>query len=254
MKKNYAILILLCTIYFNINAQSVALPQSFITASPMGTVENNGSTTAGFTLTESSGQIVPATALGLPNVTINVNLQYVQLKDLDANLITGDLLTYFTVTYNSSTNSIIFKQNSDIPASWSGSVMFPIDAIQNSTQGNALNGFNANISAVDRDTNADGNASIFTYTDSSVLSVHKINTLLFQLSPNPTTDIINIKLDEVSDTKVELFNILGKNILTKQYTNLDKISLNIDYLSPAVYLIKVTANNGATNTMKILKK
>ncbi|WP_299059260.1 T9SS type A sorting domain-containing protein [uncultured Polaribacter sp.] len=276
MKKFNLILLLIVTSFISY-AQSVSVTESYITSSPIGTVENNGTSTAGFTLSESSGVLVPATAIAnLPNMSINVNLQYVKLKDDDIANITGVLLNYFDVTYSSINNSLSFKQNTELPANFSGSVEFDIDVIQNSNQDQSLNGFNINIAAVDKNTNAIGSGSSFTYTDASIpdalesnnteenneeeeetdssLSIDKVDNLLFQLSPNPTTGLVHIKLEDINDTKVELYNILGKKILTKKYFNVDKVSLNIDSLPAAIYLVKVTSNTGATNTVKILKK
>ncbi|WP_299059253.1 T9SS type A sorting domain-containing protein [uncultured Polaribacter sp.] len=253
MKRIYSALFL-CALSYNINAQSVSLPKAYITNSPIGTVENNGSSTAGFSFTESSGVEVPYLTSGKANVNIEVNLQYLQLQKFDVSMVTGSLLEYFTPVYNISTNLLTFEQNSNIPADWSGSVEFPIEVTQNSSKEEFYNGIDATITANDANTNADGNASTFTYTDASVLAVNDLNDLLFEVTPNPTTGIVNIKLQDSEDTKVELFDIIGKSIMTKNYTSLDNISFNIDYLPAAVYLLKVTSNGGATNSIKILKK
>ena len=254
MKKNYAIflIVLVCTTSFNSNAQSVSLPQAMIAATPLGTLENNGSSTAGFTFTETSGTDVPSIAFGEPNVSISVDLNYVELTDFDINLVTGSLLDYFTPSYDVPTSILLFKQHSLIPGDWSGAVEFAIDVIQNSTQAQSFNGINANIAALDANTNAEGNASVYTYTDESVLSVITVDALLMQVSPNPTSGVFTIALEQYSDAKVELFDILGKSILSKTYINRDTIPMNIDHLASATYLLKVTSNR-ASNTVKIIK-
>lgn len=254
MKKRYSILLLLCAITFIGNAQTVTLPQAYLSASPLGTEEKIGNDTAGFSFSETTGIEVPAFALGLPNTTINVNLQYIQLKDADVNLITGSLLDYFTPSYNSDKNLLLFEQKSDIPANWFGSVEFPIDVIKNSNKSESYNGINVNITSIDKNTKSPGKASAFTYTDKSVLYVDDVEPLFFNVSPNPTYGVINIKLENNDDSKVELFDLLGKKILTKEYNNLENVSLNIKYLASAIYLLKVTSKNGATNSVKILKK
>lgn len=245
---------MVCIVSYNMNAQSVSLPQAYLSASPIGTLENNGTTTAGFSFSESSGVEVPHLASGQPNVNITVNLQYLQLKKFDVTSLTGSLLEYFTPVYNISTNILTFEQNSNIPADWSGNVEFPIEVTKNSSQEEFYNGINATITAKDANTNAEGNASTFTYTDASVLPVNDLNDLLFEVSPNPTTGIVNIKLKDSEDTTVQLYDIIGKSILTKNYSKLDNISFNIEDLPAAIYLLKVTSNGGATNSIKILKK
>ncbi|GER61052.1 hypothetical protein ULMA_31600 [Patiriisocius marinus] len=145
-------------------AQSVSLPQANINPAPMQSVANDGTGVGEFTFAESSGIAVQATAFGMPNVSISVNLQYVELTDADVNGITGTLLDYFTVSYNAASNIILFQQSTEIPGDWFGSVAMPFTVVQNSSQQEAFNGFNANIASIDGVTNAEGNAAVFTYT------------------------------------------------------------------------------------------
>ena len=62
-------------------SQSVSLPQANVTPAPLPSVGNDGVGVGVFTFAESSGIPVQATAFGMPNVTISVNLQYVELTD-----------------------------------------------------------------------------------------------------------------------------------------------------------------------------
>ncbi|WP_208997336.1 DUF7507 domain-containing protein, partial [Patiriisocius marinistellae] len=154
-------------------SQSVSLPEATINPAPLESLENNGTGVAGFTFAESSGIDVPASAFGLPNVTISVNLQYIELTNGDINGITGTLLNYFDVSYDAITNIITFQQSTLIPGDAFASIQIPITVIQNSSQQEAFNGFNANIAAIDRDTNAEGNAATFTYTSDDQINVTK---------------------------------------------------------------------------------
>ncbi|WP_299060350.1 Ig-like domain-containing protein [uncultured Polaribacter sp.] len=171
MKKSILLLALLFAI-FTVNSQSVSLPQATINPAPLAAVENNGTGVAGFTFAESSGVAVPVESFpGIPNVTISVNLQYINLTGADINGITGTLLNYFSVAYNAGTNIMTFTQNAIIPGDASAAVSFPITVIQNSVQGDSFNGLNANINATDANTNAQGNAAVFTYTNSLPIAV-----------------------------------------------------------------------------------
>ncbi|WP_271856360.1 T9SS type A sorting domain-containing protein [Patiriisocius marinus] len=256
MIKYYSKLLLILVSILTINsyAQSVSLPQASISVTPLGTVENNGTAIAEFIFVESSGVDVQSTSFDQPNVSINVDFLYIELADADISQITGTLLDYFVPVYDATNNMLRFDQTAVIPGDWFGYVNFPIDVTQNSTQDESFNGFNANITAVDAGTDASGNASIFTYTDEDILFTEDIEPLVFNVSPNPTTGIFNINLENSNDTQVELFDILGKLIISKDYYNVDSIELNIDYLSSAVYVLKVTSDNGATNTVKVIKE
>ncbi len=255
MKKTYSFLTVLfiCAISFNSIAQSVSLPQASLSATPLPTVENSGTATGSIVISETSGTNVPSQAFGEPNVTVSIDFQYVELRDQDVNLLTGEGMQYFSASYDQNTNILLLSQKDIIPGDWSGSINFPIAVIQNSTQPESFNGFNANIAAIDASTNAEGNASIFTYTDEDVLAVNTIKSLSFEVSPNPSKGILNISFNESIDTKVELFDLTGKFILVKEYSNLETVSLNIQDLASAVYLLKVTSND-ASNSIRIIKE
>ncbi len=154
-------------------SQSVSLPEATINPAPLSTIENNGTGVAGFSFAESSGINVPASFLGGPNVTISVNFQYIELTDGDVTAITGTLLNYFTPSYDAGSNILTFLQNTEIPGDEFATVQMPITVIQNSSQQEAFNGFNANIAAIDGNTNAAGNAATFTYTSDDQVNVTK---------------------------------------------------------------------------------
>ena len=184
--KKVAIIIMILTAGFVGHAQSVSLPQANIDPAPLEAVQNNGTGVASFTFAESSGINVPAIAFGMPNVTISVNLQFIELTNFDASLVTGTLLNFFTVSYDSVTNILLFEQSVEIPGDSFGSVEFPITVIQNSLQSQALNGFNANIASIDGMTNAEGNASVFTYTTGNTGTVDITDFSI----PGDTLDIV----------------------------------------------------------------
>jgi hypothetical protein len=255
MKKSYTFLTVLfiCAISFNSIAQSVSLPQASLSATPLPTVENFGTATGSIVLSETSGTNVPSQAFGEPNVTVSIDLQYIELRDHDVTMISGEGMDYFSASYDVNTNILLLSQKTIIPGDWSGAIDFPIAVIQNSTQPESFNGFNANIAAIDAGTNAEGNASIFTYTDEDVLAVNTVKPLLFEVSPNPSNGILNISFNESIDAKVELFDLTGKFILAEEYSNLETVSLNIQDLASAVYLLKVTSND-ASNSIRIIKE
>ena len=79
--RNFTILMVFLTVTILGYGQSVSLPQASITPAPLASVQSNGTGVASFTFAESSGADVPATAFGLPNITISVNLQLVELTN-----------------------------------------------------------------------------------------------------------------------------------------------------------------------------
>ena len=257
MKKIYAILIctIVCLVAFNSTAQSVSIPEAKLSVSPLGTVENNGSAIASFNLVESSGVDVRSFANNTPNVKITVNLNYLELTNEDVSQISGSVMEYFTVTYDSAIDVLRFEQINDIPGDWYGDVSFPVTVTQNSTKEESLNGIYANVYSMNNKVNAFGNASVFTSTAASVLATTETEVLdlPFEVLPNPTEGPFTIFLKSSDDTKVEIFDLLGKRIFTKDYSDMNQIDLNIEHLASAVYVLKVTSN-GASRNVQIIRR
>jgi len=68
--------------------------------------------------------------------------------------------------------------------------------------------------------------------------------------PNPANDFLNIETIGISISSVEMYNLLGKNVLTQNNSINNKI--DISHLSSGIYLLKVNAE-GRTFTTKIIK-
>ena len=68
--------------------------------------------------------------------------------------------------------------------------------------------------------------------------------------PNPTQDIVNIKLDKnISKFKASLYNAAGQIILTTE----NRSSINISDMNSGVYFLKIEPENGKPVTKKIIK-
>jgi len=79
-------------------------------------------------------------------------------------------------------------------------------------------------------------------------SVNSFNAFEFSMSPNPASNFLNINSQENLE-KVEIFNLLGKKVLTSQNV---MNSIDISSLSKSVYLVKLTSDKGVS-TKKLLK-
>ena len=69
--------------------------------------------------------------------------------------------------------------------------------------------------------------------------------------PNPTdTNLtIDFKIQNIEKLNIEVFNLLGKEVLTKQISKNDT-SLLVSGLSKGVYLVRITSLNGENSTTK----
>lgn len=86
----------------------------------------------------------------------------------------------------------------------------------------------------------------------TALSTVDFNSNKFAIYPNPVKDILNIGLNKTI-ASVAIYNLLGQEVLVKT-VNADQSQLNVANLSKGTYMVKVTAEDGATKTMKVIKE
>ena len=67
---------------------------------------------------------------------------------------------------------------------------------------------------------------------------NNLNTVLF---PNPTTGILNIKVESI--TNVAIYNIMGQKIIETD-VDADEFIMNMDSFDNGVYMIKIQTKNG----------
>ncbi|MEM5566745.1 T9SS type A sorting domain-containing protein [Psychroserpens sp. AS72] len=71
--------------------------------------------------------------------------------------------------------------------------------------------------------------------------------------PNPVINSLTIDLGSFHETtQIKIHNVLGQNILSKNYTNSRIIELEFN-LSKGIYLVEVKVNNENTSVLKIVK-
>ena len=72
--------------------------------------------------------------------------------------------------------------------------------------------------------------------------------------PNPTTDFLNLKVENYDNTNLsyQLFDISGKLLESKKITG-NQTSIVMSNLVPATYFVKVTESNKEVKTFKIIK-
>ena len=65
------------------------------------------------------------------------------------------------------------------------------------------------------------------------------------VSPNPFSENINIKLPNTANCNVELFDLQGKKLFSEAFLATDNIDIQCDFLNAnAVYILKITTENG----------
>jgi hypothetical protein len=85
-------------------------------------------------------------------------------------------------------------------------------------------------------------------SNAAPLSSKDFNTLNFEVYPNPTTSLITVK-SKTPISKINLYNILGHNIIEEQNTS----KIDISNLSSGYYLLKAEDAQGNVGIKKVLK-
>ncbi|UOK43889.1 MULTISPECIES: PKD-like domain-containing protein [Flavobacterium] len=94
------------------------------------------------------------------------------------------------------------------------------------------------------------NVTAITITVNSNLDTNDFNSPNFIVSPNPVTDILNIKNNQTIN-KVTAFNQLGQMVLQKEYNN-NEVQLDFSALKTGIYFISVDSGK-KQSTFKIVK-
>lgn len=103
-------------------------------------------------------------------------------------------------------------------------------------------------------TAAQGVQQAFEISVVSSLKGIKDITLTVSAYPNPTTDFLNLKVENFNNQNLsyQLFDISGKLLETKKMEG-DQTKIGMSNLPHAAYFIKVTRNNEEVKTFKIIK-
>ena len=78
------------------------------------------------------------------------------------------------------------------------------------------------------------------------------NDKAFTASPNPTSGVLIIVGKDI--THITVYDVLGKQVTTNNYSTLSSVEMNISSLKNGVYMVKVTNANGNASTIKVVKQ
>jgi len=79
----------------------------------------------------------------------------------------------------------------------------------------------------------------------STTSVHEVNKESIQIYPNPTNDVLTIKIDNTPYTSFTISNTMGEVALQQQINN-TQINVNVKSLAAGVYYVMLKGESGVT--------
>ncbi|WP_040254003.1 endonuclease [Psychroserpens mesophilus] len=82
------------------------------------------------------------------------------------------------------------------------------------------------------------------------LSLDEVDLNAFKVYPNPVNNILHIDLNSSKETQIEVYNVLGKRVISKTIHN--SSTLNTEQLTDGIYILRVTQGN-STISKKLIK-
>ncbi|WP_237232348.1 T9SS type A sorting domain-containing protein [Flaviramulus multivorans] len=83
------------------------------------------------------------------------------------------------------------------------------------------------------------------------LGTEDLTKVSFKSYPNPTSDSWTVKSKDVNITSINVFDVLGKNVLTLS-PNSDEATIDASYLKSGIYFARVSSISG-TQSIKLIK-
>ena len=123
----------------------LALTNAVVSPAPM---EYKGVGSIEFYISEEDGSAIPPLDdFNESTCQFVADLNKIVPKDNNLSLITGEVNTYFNLTYDNVNNQVKFKQKVEIPADKAIKIVIPVDVVDQSPSMNPFNGFITNIHA-----------------------------------------------------------------------------------------------------------
>jgi len=93
------------------------------------------------------------------------------------------------------------------------------------------------------------------YNCANALSVKNVDFLNDNviIYPNPSSGIFNIKMKNLADFKFDIYDISGKEIMSKTNTSQNNTMLDLSKYAKGLYFIKITTDLGSTTKNLIVK-
>lgn len=82
------------------------------------------------------------------------------------------------------------------------------------------------------------------------LSAGDLSLSNFKIYPNPVSDLLIVKAENVEVASVKIYNVIGDEVLSQKEPNTQGI--DVSALSPGVYVLKIEAEGVSTNTKIIV--
>ncbi len=104
-----------------------------------------------------------------------------------------------------------------------------------------------------------GGGFIYAFTAGDIVAVEDVELVELDINiyPNPSTGIFNIELQGVKTVQIEVYDQLGRIVVSEEKgslnKNYDEVQLNMSDISPGVYFVSIRSNEGRSVKKVILE-
>ena len=94
-----------------------------------------------------------------------------------------------------------------------------------------------------------------TYTSNETLSVNEFEASSIKLYPNPTSNILNVSVEQLNELpdNMKLYNMLGQLVLEKDINNTNDLSIDMSNLNNGMYFLKLQ-RDAQSISIPVMKK
>jgi len=92
--------------------------------------------------------------------------------------------------------------------------------------------------------------TIFALNNYILTEVAENNEIDFGVSPNPATDKLRVTVNTKKDVRVRVYSMNGRLVFSKNFSSVEMIELNLDFLPSGAYLVNVLSG-GMNGSKKI---
>ena len=97
-----------------------------------------------------------------------------------------------------------------------------------------------------------GNGSIYTYNSNpSAVELSALNNIL--IYPNPSTNLLNVEMQEIGNCQIMVFDALGKNVFNLN-TNERQVQINTASWTSGHYHLNIINEKGQMTSKTIVKQ
>ena len=103
--------------------------------------------------------------------------------------------------------------------------------------------------------NSRGGIMLYTEKGQPIVSVEEVPTTILQvqLFPNPASDRVIVELSAGAIKQLELLDLTGRILMAYQGLGENRFQLDLQGMSPGIYLVNVRSTEGLARTMRVLK-